>query len=208
VLTAMMEFARLYFACPVRVAEPLPLSLAGARSAGLGSPVQYLTGTLLHRVLAPRLPDDALAYLGVTMADLYPGPGWNFVFGQGSFANRIGVYSLVRYTPEFWGERDTAAARLALVARSCKVLAHETGHMLSMRHCTRYECLMNGANNLGELDRSPIWLCPVCLRKLHFSLGFEVVERYRKLGRFFRSSGFSEWASWADARVTALHPAT
>jgi archaemetzincin len=142
------------------------------------------------------------------MADLYPGPGWNFVFGQGSFANRIGVYSLVRYTPEFWGERDTAAARLALVARSCKVLAHETGHMLSMRHCTRYECLMNGANNLGELDRSPIWLCPVCLRKLHFSLGFEVVERYRKLGRFFRSSGFSEWASWADARVTALHPAT
>ena len=40
------------------------------------------------------------------------------------------------------------------------VIAHETGHMFSMRHCTKYECLMSGTNHLNETDRRPIDACP------------------------------------------------
>ena len=42
---------------------------------------------LLHR----RLPGDALCVVGVTMEDLYPDPSWNFVFGQASLTDRVGV---------------------------------------------------------------------------------------------------------------------
>lgn len=33
---------------------------------------------------------------------------------------------------------------------------------------------MNGSNSLEEEDVIPFHLCPVCLRKLHFSIGFDV----------------------------------
>ena len=40
---------------------------------------QIQTGYVLREVLAPRRPPDALALLGLTAVDLFPGPGWNFV---------------------------------------------------------------------------------------------------------------------------------
>jgi hypothetical protein len=43
---------------------------------------QVLTGYILHDVLEPERPADALAYLALTASDLWPGPGWNFVFGE------------------------------------------------------------------------------------------------------------------------------
>jgi archaemetzincin len=33
------------------------------------------------------------------MEDLYPEPSWNFVFGQASLNERVGVYSFARYGP-------------------------------------------------------------------------------------------------------------
>ena len=200
VLDRMVTFAGIYFASPVRVEAPLPLPAFGARVQGGGK--QYQTGALLDRLLLPRLPNDALAYLGVTTADLYLG-SWNFAFGEGRFAQRIGVYSLHRYTPESAGEAPSEASDRLLLERGYKVLAHETGHMLSIFHCQRFECLMNGANNLGELDRSPLWFCHICLRKLHFNLGLDLPERYRKLAALLRTEGFPE-AAWAERRLRVL----
>ena len=101
-------------------------------------------------MLAPRLPNDAIAYLGITMGDLYPEASWNFVFGEATLDERVGVYSLVRYFPGFTGEKDTPAARTLGLLRSFKVLSHETGHMFGLHHCARFECLMNGTNSLEE----------------------------------------------------------
>jgi archaemetzincin len=58
------------------------------------------------------------------------------------------------------------------------VLEHETGHMVGLAHCIYFNCLMNGSNHLAESDRRPLHLCPVCLRKLQWSIGFDVVARY------------------------------
>jgi archaemetzincin len=209
VLEALVEFMALFFGSPARLAAPLPLPPFGYRfwDTGSGAKPQFQTGVLLDRVLAPRLPEDAMACLGVTMADLFPSPAWNFVFGEASLERRVGVYSLVRYTPEFDGLPDSPVGRSQLLRRACKALVHETGHMLSMRHCPFYECVMNGSNTLEELDRAPGWMCPVCLKKLHWNLGFDLAERYRRLSGFYRRHGLLDWAAWMEARHYLLQPA-
>ena len=47
---------------------------------------------------------------------------------------------------------------------------HEFGHILSMDHCRKYECLMNGANHLEESDLKPFDLCTNCLPKMAMAL--------------------------------------
>jgi archaemetzincin len=205
-LEALVEFMGIFFGAPARLAPGLPLPPFGYRlwDTGAGAKPQFQTGVLLDKVLAPRLPADAIACLGVTMADLFPSPAWNYVFGEASLERRVGIYSLVRYTPEFAGEPDSPVARGLLLRRACKTVAHETGHMFSMRHCPYYECLMNGSNTLDELDRSPGWMCPVCLKKLHWNLGFGLAERYRRLSGFYRRHGLTDWAAWTEARRAML----
>ena len=58
---------------------------------------QILTTFVLNKVLKPRLPQDAAAFLGFTPTDLWPGEGWNFVFGQATLRDRVGVWSLYQH---------------------------------------------------------------------------------------------------------------
>ena len=46
---------------------------------------------------------------------------------------------------------------------------------------------MNGSSNLVDADQKPFALCPVCLRKLAYYLGFdgEEQDRYTKLRELF-----------------------
>jgi archaemetzincin len=140
------------------------------------------------------------------MTDLYPDSNWNFVFGQASPHDRVGVYSFARYDPRFYGQEAAADSRKLVLRRSCKVLAHETGHMFGIDHCVWYRCLMNGSNHLEESDARPLHLCPVDLRKLQWSIGFNAVERYRRLRDFHRQAGFEDEAQWLDRRLRHLAP--
>jgi archaemetzincin len=63
--------------------------------------------------------------------------------------------------------------------------------MFQLEHCVFFKCLMNGSNHLQESDARPFALCPVCLRKLQSSIGFNVVERYRRLREFYDKAGFA-----------------
>jgi archaemetzincin len=58
-----------------------------------------LTGYILHEILEPERPADALAYLALTATDLWPGRGWNFVFGEANLRERVGVWSIYRNGP-------------------------------------------------------------------------------------------------------------
>ena len=60
---------------------------------------------------------------------------------------------------------------------------------------------MNGSNYLMEADARPLHLCPVDLRKLHWSIGFDVVERYQRLWKFAEQAGFEDEARWLDHRL-------
>jgi archaemetzincin len=207
-LETLREYTAAFFDCPVIVAPDLPLPQKGrrARTEDGRRWTQHHTQVILHELLAPRLPDDAIAYLGITMGDLYPEAGWNFVFGEATLDERVGVYSLVRYLPGFTGEADTPAARRLGLLRSFKVLSHETGHMFGLHHCARFECLMNGTNSLEETDRSAATLCPVCLKKLAWNLRFDVRDRYARLLPIYQREELTELARWTEARLQKIGP--
>jgi len=206
-LDQLRLFTSVFFMMQVVVLPPWDLDVDHIRSRQnpWTGQRQLLTGDILNALQA-RLPKNAFALLGITMTDLYPEPSWNFVFGQASLRDRVGVYSFARYDPSFYGQAPTTNSRKLMLRRSCKVLAHETCHMFGIEHCVWYRCLMNGSNHLAESDARPLHLCPVDLRKLQWSIGFDVVERYRRLLDFQRQAGFEDESQWLNKRLRFIAP--
>lgn len=156
------------------------------------------------KFLETRLPPDAFCLLGVTMADLYPDPAWNFVFGEASLNDRVGIYSFVRDDPAFWGDPRPRDYRELILRRSVKTLVHETGHMFTFLHCIYFDCVMNGSNHLAESDARPQHLCPVCLRKLHHATGLDAVKRYEALAGFYRRHQWYEESDWVQRQLALV----
>jgi archaemetzincin len=80
-------------------------------------------------------------------------------------------------------------------------MCHEICHMFGLKHCVFYECLMNGSNHLEESDRRPVFLCPVCLRKIQFACMFDVEDRYRQMADFWSSHGLTKDVEWLQTRL-------
>lgn len=198
-LGLLSRFAAAFFATEVAVLPVKPVTGVTTRVSSYSGSRQLLTRDLLA-MLTDQRPARACCVVGITMDDLYPDPAWNFVFGEASPHDRVGVYSFARYQPVKAG----AAAATLLLRRSCKVLAHETAHLLGIAHCVFYSCLMNGSNNLAESDARPLHLCPVDLRKLQHSLGFDVADRYRDLLTVTREAGLTDEARWLAAQLRRI----
>ena len=96
----LRAYACAFFAMDVEVLSPLMTDAAGIRERR--NPYtgnrQILTTDILT-VLKKRFSQNAFCALAITMEDLYPDPSWNFVFGQASFRERVGVFSFARYNP-------------------------------------------------------------------------------------------------------------
>lgn len=180
-----------WFGSPVKTLPPIALESLPA-SARHGT--QLLTGVLLNQVLLPQRPADAIAVLGVTTADLTPGDGWNFVFGQASLVNKVGVWSLARLIDP---NGDQARTRL----RFFKLATHETGHMYGIEHCLVAQCGMNGSNSLMETDRAPLAFCPECAAKLWHATGLRPDAWFSALEAFARAQNLkSEATLWRRSR--------
>ena len=201
-LTLLREYAAAYFQMEVRVLANLDLEKQKitTRRNPTTHNRQLLTTDVLT-ILKKQIPADAFCLLGITMEDLYPEPSWNFVFGQASLRERVGVYSFARYDPAFYGQPRGNDYPKILLRRSGKVLVHETGHMFGLHHCIYYRCVFNGSNHLAESDARPMHACPVDLRKLQHSIGFSVTRRYADLYRFYRKAGFDDEAQWTRHRL-------
>jgi archaemetzincin len=206
-LGSLEEFAHAFFTLEVRVLPALSLKdhKLTTRINQYTGKRQILTIDALYMLLK-NIPGDAYCVIAITMEDLYPEQSWNFVFGQASLRDRVGVFSFARYDPAFYGQPHTPDYRKQLLFRSCKVLAHETGHMFGLYHCIFYHCMMNGSNHLEESDARPLHLCPVCLCKLYYTIGFDARDRYKDLLRFHEKEGFFKEAGWITKRLkkTAL----
>jgi archaemetzincin len=203
IVTLTAEFTERYFNLPVKVREDVPLSVIPA-SARRRHPSwgmeQILTGYVLDRLLRPQLPDDAAACIALTTSDLWPGEGWNFVFGQASIRNRVGVWSIYRNGDPHESE---VSFRLCLV-RTLKTATHEIGHMFSMLHCTAYQCNMCGSNHREESDRRPLALCPECLAKVCWATQSDPLDRYRKLAAFSKGHGLEAEHAFYERAIGAL----
>ncbi|HNY13043.1 MAG TPA: archaemetzincin [Candidatus Wallbacteria bacterium] len=198
-LDKLKMFTRIFFVMPVEILKPLELK-SRSRINNHTKKLQLLTGDLLSK-MERNVPPDAYCVLGITMTDLYPNYMWNFVFGQAMLSRRVGVYSLARYDPFFFGKKREPGWDTLFLNRSIKVLAHEAIHMFGVYHCVHYKCLMNGSNSMDESDSAPMFLCPVCLRKLHYAAKFDPAERYRKLMAFYNENSMSSEVMWIKKRL-------
>lgn len=187
-----------FYDLPVQRLPPEKLNAAypNTRINRLTKKTQVKTAFILDGLLTPRLPADAGALIAFTAEDLYPNDSMNYVFGQASLENRVGVWSLARLGDNGGYEK--------LLARTLKIAAHETGHMFSMRHCTKYECVMSGTNHLGETDRRPIDACPECSAKVCWLSDVKMQDRYRRLAAFCRRNGLKEDADAFRRKADAL----
>ena len=158
-----------------------------------------------------RDPQRELLAIAVTMTDLYPDDAWNFVYGQARAKDSVGVYSFARLDPQFHrspekpSERQLTNEDRTIILRRCiKILLHELGHLFGLAHCLYFTCLMNGANHEVEMDRQPLYLCPVCLRKLHSTFGFDVVSLYETFGTLCEQNGLTEEHVWYRHRLECI----
>lgn len=189
VLEKMREYSSIFFNCETKVLEPLPMF-----EVALDAERKQYDSDIMIRYLVRRAPQDALMYIGITDSDLFA-PGLNFVFGSGSLVNRCGVYSLVRLV-----DKDAPL----FLRRSIGLMTHEAGHLLSITHCVRYKCLMNGSNSLAESDAQPIFLCPEDLRKVQYATGFDTIPRYEKILAFLKSNSMTSEAAWLEKHLSHL----
>jgi archaemetzincin len=200
VLARTADFISRFYQLPVKQLDALPSSVVPAsarRINPVGGQPQVLTTYVLDQVLIPRRPDDALAMLALTAEDLYPADDWNFVFGQASLKDRVGVWSL-------WRNGDPEKEPVLYLTRTLKTAVHELGHMLSLPHCTAYECVLNGSNHQEESDRRPLELCPACLQKLQWNIGFDPKKRFEALAEFSADAGLSENLALVKESLEAL----
>lgn len=201
----LREFTEAYFLLETKVLPTVKVdeSLLVSRVNSHTKKVQWQTAELLQW-LEQQLPEDAYCLLGITLTDLYPNGSWNFVFGQATLRQRVGIYSFARFDPAFFDEPRPHDVETLILRRSCRTLAHEIGHMFGMQHCIFFTCVMNGSNHLAESDSRPLHVCPVCLRKLHQSIGFDPLEREQRLLKLYRQLKLADEWNWQERRWTRI----
>ena len=172
-----------FYGLPTKIRKPLGLDVipeSARRVHPSWGDRQILTTHVLNKILKPNRPKDAVAVLALTTSDLWPGEGWNFVFGQASLRERVGVWSMYRY-----GDPQRSEADLKIFQRRLfKVALHETGHMFGIKHCTAFECGMNGSNHREEMDSQPVWFCSECAPKVCWACRRDAPKRFASLAEF------------------------
>lgn len=190
------------FGMPVTQLENFPLESIPdwAERTNSAGRRQLWTQYVLDKVLPPRLPEDAAALLGLTSIDLWPGEGWNYVFGMATLENRVGVWSTAR----FGNADESDEERKKFFRRLLKIALHETGHMYGITHCIAYECGMNGMNNLDEGDRQVLEFCPECQAKLWWTCDYPPAKRFARMEEYFARNDFEEEAKYYSRAREAL----
>ncbi len=86
IITLTSDFMSRYFGLEVKVLDDMPLSEipAEAKRTHPSWGDKQILSTYVLKSLVPKLPKDAAAMIAFTASDLWPGAGWNFVFGQAS----------------------------------------------------------------------------------------------------------------------------
>lgn len=194
-LPTVRKYAEIYFQKPVVVGPD-------RRSGGDRLKNQSLDlgkAMVDHRHPRTALPGNAQRRLLPGRTDVdgsLPRPGLEFCLRTSPTRSGVGIYSFARY-----GSPDN---RADFLRRCLRVLTHETGHLFGMGHCVYFQCLMNGTNHQAESDATPLFLCPICLRKLHGTQHVDLARRHFELAEFFSKNDLSPESGWMTMRAKAL----
>lgn len=197
------DYLQVFFNCRVKtldVVDAASIPESARRKHPEWGVEQLLTTYILDEVLKPELPNDAFAAIAFTQHDLWPGDGWNFVFGYAAYRDRIGVWSLHR----FGDPQKSKQSRRKCLLRMIKLATHETGHMFSMRHCTHAKCNMQGSNSLEESDKQPLHLCSQCHAKTIYATGANPKKRLKALKSLCEQHGFTTEAEHYNDAIQKL----
>ncbi len=182
IIKTTADFLEAFFGLEVRIKTALSSDIIPKdQQRYFDKKQQWKTSYILHDILKPDLPADAIVMLALTDHDLYPYDDWNFVFGQASLKDGVGVWSYFRmgspYAPEH--------TQLEFKKRVLRTAGHETSHMFSIKHCVTYNCMLNGSNSEYESDHNPLYLCPLCLAKLCWNLNIDPAVHMQRMADFW-----------------------
>ncbi|GAB1609874.1 archaemetzincin-2-like [Argonauta hians] len=189
----LQEFTQIYFlGFDVNICQP---HFKDPELSGIKSRIHTVTGekqflsSSFFPFLRKKLPKDGYCILGITWTDLYPSEDLNFSLGESSFQHKSGVFCFGRFEPLLFNKdqsmEDIVQVDQSVIWRILKVTAHEICHLMGLMHCEIYACLMNRSTSLQEAMQQPMFLCPVCLRKLQKVCKFTLHMRYTRLHNFF-----------------------
>eukprot|EP00943_MAST-04B_sp_MAST-4B-sp1_P007003 g7003.t1 len=208
-LDKLRELMELWFCCKCVVSKHVSLEKVAVN--GLVDDEQLLVKDAANYLKKLHPGRSIFANIMVTMVDLTPGEGWNFVFGQASLSEGWGVFSFARFNPNFYKYMEsqlTKKQQQEMLRRACRTMVHEVGHILGFKHCIYYHCLMNGSN--GDHEVSPFKLCPICLQKLYIAMGtnyksFDLQKRYENLKAFYVEQQWKKEIDWINIRLGLAH---
>ena len=102
------------------------------------------------------------AVVGVTETDLGL-PILTHVFGGAREGGHTAVVSLARLRQEFYG---LPASPQTTKRRAVAEILHEVGHLLGLRHCSAYDCLMHFSPDVESIDLRGLSFCEPCTAEL------------------------------------------
>uniref|UniRef100_A0A7S1KTA9 Uncharacterized protein n=1 Tax=Percolomonas cosmopolitus TaxID=63605 RepID=A0A7S1KTA9_9EUKA len=163
----------------------------------------------LISVFEEHVPNDAFALLVVTPEDIYETESASDSTTGRATGDGVAVISTYRFNPlqnasiDLRHLQTEAEISRITVREFLKTLAHECCHIFGLDHCTFHRCLMN-ACLVENLDANSFHLCPIDLRKLHVSIGFDVRTRYEVLKTFFSDMGMSKEMKFVESLLKVI----
>jgi archaemetzincin len=200
----LRRFASAWFGLPVRVLPGLSDELLEHQRQREFDGRRQFDAEALLEVLGPRRSPDAHSLLAVMLEDLWaPSLDGVFVFGLAAVERGLAVHSMLRYDPglQLADDRPPDFERI-IRDRALRVLVHELGHLLGLRHCVHFRCVMNPTEGLADLDRLPLRLCPICVDKLVAATGVDRGVRARALRDLYAELAMPDEHAWIDARLS------
>ena len=94
----------------------------------------------------------------LTDVDLFI-PIFTFVFGLAKLGGQTGIVSIHRLNNVFYGLPED---KELLTERTVKEIIHELGHLLGLKHCDNYNCVMTSSTVVDELDINSSSYCNKC----------------------------------------------
>ena len=121
---------------------------------------QYDGGKIIEKFESKVQGEKALVFTDV---DLFI-PIFTFVFGLAKLNGRVGIISGHRLRPEFYG---LPGNEQQFIDRVLKETVHEFGHLINLRHCNNYYCVMSSSNTADDLDIKNYTFCSSCKTLTH-----------------------------------------
>lgn len=166
-LKPLAHIVQAFFQLPVELLSPIAAAPNARASMMDEDGPQYLAEEVFNELVKAGVPSHTFCMLAVTMHGLHSAEQGDPVCSIARPEHCMSVAS--------FGGGMTAGNAMRIALR-------ELSQLFGLRPCALFDCLMcdTGVENL-ELCNGQLDLCPVCLRCLHWSVGFGFQVRYKAL---------------------------